>query len=93
MAAAVRAGRSAGTLRTVAVAAPPELRDAAGPVPTTIAGAAVTAVVVDREPAVLDDDTRALVERAMFDEWLAQRRAGTDIEWFWLPRDRTTRVR
>ncbi|MEV4767694.1 TIGR04500 family putative peptide maturation system protein [Micromonospora humida] len=93
VAAAVRAGRAAGTLRTVAVAAPPELRDATGPVPTTIAGTAVTAVVVDREPAVLDDGTRALVERAMFDEWLAQRRAGTDIEWFWLPRDRTTRVR
>ncbi|WFE62854.1 TIGR04500 family putative peptide maturation system protein [Micromonospora sp. WMMD714] len=93
VAAAVHAGRAAGILRTVAVAAPPGLRDADGPAPTTIAGTAVTAVVVDREPAVLDGGTRALVERAMFDEWLAQRRAETDVEWFWLPRDRTTRVR
>ncbi|WDZ83701.1 TIGR04500 family putative peptide maturation system protein [Micromonospora cathayae] len=93
VAAAVRAGRAAGVLRTVAAVAAPELRDTDRPVLTTVAGTPVTAVVVDREPAELDARTRPLAERAMFDEWLAQRRAGTDVEWFWLPRDRTTRVR
>ncbi|MFC5945393.1 hypothetical protein, partial [Micromonospora harpali] len=83
----------AGVLRTVATAAAPEVRAACGPVPTVVAGTPVTAVVVAREPAELDDAVRPLVERAVFDEWLAARRAATDVEWFWLPRDRTARPR
>ncbi|MEU6073584.1 TIGR04500 family putative peptide maturation system protein [Micromonospora sp. NPDC047074] len=93
VAAAVRDGRAAGVLRTVAAAAAPEVRDATGPVPTVVGGMPVTAVVVAREPAEWDAATRALVERAVFDEWLAERRAATDIEWFWLPRDRTAPAR
>ncbi|WP_431913439.1 TIGR04500 family putative peptide maturation system protein [Micromonospora carbonacea] len=93
VAGAVRAGRAAGVLRTVAAAAAPEVRDATGPVPTVVAGTPVTAVVVAREPAELDDATRPLVERAVFDEWLADRRAATDVEWFWLPRERTAQPR
>ncbi|MFF3853616.1 TIGR04500 family putative peptide maturation system protein [Micromonospora sp. NPDC002575] len=89
VAAAVRAGRAAGVLRLTAAEAAPEVRDATGPVPTVIAGMPVTAVVTAREPAELTAGTRQLVERAMFDEWLAQRRASVDIEWFWLPRDVT----
>ncbi|MFI1195227.1 TIGR04500 family putative peptide maturation system protein [Micromonospora sp. NPDC020750] len=93
VAAAVRDGRAAGVLRTVAAAAAPEVRDATGPVSTVVAGTPVTAVVVAREPAELDTATRSLVEQAVFDEWLAGRRAATDIEWFWLPRDRTAPTR
>ncbi|MFI7432329.1 TIGR04500 family putative peptide maturation system protein [Micromonospora haikouensis] len=93
VAGAVRAGRAAGVLRTVATAAAPEVRAATGPVPTVVAGTPVTAGVVAREPAELDDAVRPLVERAVFDEWLADRRAATDVEWFWLPRDRTARPR
>ncbi|MER7419709.1 TIGR04500 family putative peptide maturation system protein [Micromonospora peucetia] len=93
VAAAVRDGRAAGVLRTVAASAAPEVRDATGPVATTVAGMAVTAVVVAREPAELDATTRPLVERAVFDEWLADRRAATDVEWFWLSRDRTAPAR
>ncbi|MER7168600.1 TIGR04500 family putative peptide maturation system protein [Micromonospora sp. NPDC000207] len=93
VAAAVRAGRTAGVFRTVAAAAAPEVRDATGPVATVVHGTPVTAVVAAREPAELDETTRPLVERAVFDAWLARRRAETDVEWFWLPRDRTAALR
>jgi putative peptide maturation system protein len=34
-------------------------------------------------PATLDATTRGAVQRALFDQWLAERRAAADIEWFW----------
>ncbi|KXK58354.1 hypothetical protein AWW66_30250 [Micromonospora rosaria] len=89
VATAVRIGHAAGVLRVVAAEAAPELRAATGPVPTVVAGAPVSALPVGREPAVLNAATRSLVERAIFDDWLAQARVAVDIEWFWLPRDRT----
>ncbi|WP_067137671.1 cysteine peptidase family C39 domain-containing protein [Microtetraspora malaysiensis] len=41
------------------------------------------------ETAVLDEVTRGLVERRIFDEWLADRRRHAHVEWFWGSRPRT----
>ncbi|WP_066934833.1 TIGR04500 family putative peptide maturation system protein [Microtetraspora fusca] len=45
--------------------------------------------VLALEPAVLDEVTRGLVERRIFDEWLAERRRHAHVEWFWGSRPRT----
>jgi len=60
-------------------------------VPVDIEGPAI-AVVLDRRPAVLDDATRELVERHLFDEWLAERRRVARVEWFWGNEARTKRA-
>jgi len=90
---AVQSGACAGVTRVPAAGAAPEVRDATGVVSTVVGGLPVSAAVVGREPAVLDDATRALVERAVFDGWLAERRATAGVEWFWLARDRTAPAR
>jgi putative peptide maturation system protein len=57
------------------------LREAdVGTVVATNTGYAMT---LARHPAALDQPTRARVAAQLFDEWLAEQRAGLDIEWFW----------
>jgi len=91
---AVRSGACAGVTRVAVAAAAPELRDTTGgAVSTVVGGVPVSAAVVGREPAVLDSATRPAVERAVFDDWLAERRAAAGVEWFWLARDRTAPAR
>jgi hypothetical protein len=41
---------------------------------------------------VLDRATRELVERRLFELWLAERRRGAHVEWFWGDRARTARA-
>ncbi|GAA3140827.1 hypothetical protein GCM10010466_34830 [Planomonospora alba] len=41
------------------------------------------------EPATLDHVTRGLVERRIFDDWLAEQRRHAHVEWFWGSRART----
>ena len=62
------------------------------PQPVELAGGPGAAVVLDRRPAVLDDATRELVERRLFELWLAERRRGAHVEWFWGDRARTERA-
>ncbi|WP_433247738.1 TIGR04500 family putative peptide maturation system protein [Streptosporangium sp. CA-135522] len=52
-----------------------------GPVPLGDGFAVVKVLSV--EPAVLDERTRRLVGRRLFDEWIAERRESAKIEWFW----------
>jgi putative peptide maturation system protein len=88
---AIHTGRSAGVLTLSAADAPAALREAAigQPVRAELAGAPADAVVLDRVPAALNERTRELAERALFDQWLARARADADIEWFWLDAERT----
>jgi putative peptide maturation system protein len=60
--------------------------------PVELDGAAAHAVVLDRRPAALDDTTREAVERRLFDEWLAERRRGAHVQWFWGDHARTQRA-
>ena len=55
-------------------------------------GVAARAIVLEVIPAVLDAATRSYVERCLFDEWLAERRRATDVEWFWGDVARTSRA-
>jgi putative peptide maturation system protein len=57
-----------------------------------LAGGPGAAVVLDRRPAVLDDANRELVERRLFELWLAERRRGAHVEWFWGDQARTARA-
>jgi putative peptide maturation system protein len=41
------------------------------------------AQVLRRLPAVLDDETRALIGDRLFDHWLVEQRACARVEWFW----------
>lgn len=43
----------------------------------------VLATVLDRRPAALDGPTRHLLERRLFDEWLAERRRKATVRWLW----------
>ncbi|GIH27749.1 hypothetical protein Aph01nite_60590 [Acrocarpospora phusangensis] len=61
-------------------------------VPVGFDGVSADAVVVDRRPAERDARTLALVERRLFDRWLADRRAAARVTWFWGDRRRTDRV-
>ncbi|GAB1821028.1 TIGR04500 family putative peptide maturation system protein [Herbidospora sp. RD11066] len=45
------------------------------------------------EPADPDDPhTRALAERRLFDDWLAEQRGDADLQWFWGSRPQTDRL-
>ncbi len=39
--------------------------------------------VLCKLPAVLDDETRALIDDRMFEHWLGEQRACARVEWFW----------
>jgi putative peptide maturation system protein len=53
-------------------------------VPPTRHGAGfVVGKIVAQHAAVLDAATRERIEEQIFDEWLAARRAETEIEWYW----------
>ena len=39
--------------------------------------------VLRRIPAVLDDETRALIGERVFERWLGEQRARARVEWFW----------
>jgi putative peptide maturation system protein len=39
--------------------------------------------VLRRLPAVLDDETRTLIDSRLFDRWLDEQRARARVEWFW----------
>ncbi|MET9340354.1 TIGR04500 family putative peptide maturation system protein [Nonomuraea sp. NPDC003804] len=62
--------------------------DVLGPVRLPDGGFCVARVLAV-EPAALDELTRLLVERRIFDEWLADRRREAHLEWFWGSRART----
>jgi putative peptide maturation system protein len=49
----------------------------------------ILALVLAHTRAQLDASTHATIERVLFDEWLAHRRAQADIEWFWWTTTRT----
>jgi putative peptide maturation system protein len=49
----------------------------------------VLALVLSRSSAQLDARTRSAVERVLFEQWLAERRARADIEWYWWNSART----
>jgi putative peptide maturation system protein len=42
------------------------------------------AVVMSREPAMLNKETRAAIGRELFDAWLSERRQAATIRWHWL---------
>ncbi|MFI6454063.1 TIGR04500 family putative peptide maturation system protein [Streptosporangium amethystogenes] len=44
------------------------------------------------EPAVLDEATRRLTEKRIFDDWLAEQRRHAHVEWFWGGRARTDEI-
>jgi putative peptide maturation system protein len=44
--------------------------------------------VLRRLPAVLDDETRTLIEHRLFDHWLEEQRSCARVEWFWGAADR-----
>ncbi|MGV9770688.1 TIGR04500 family putative peptide maturation system protein [Streptosporangium sp. NPDC003464] len=52
-------------------------------------GGFCVAHVLAVEPAELDEVTRGLVERRIFDDWLAEQRRNAHVEWFWGSRART----
>ncbi|MEZ0075967.1 putative peptide maturation system protein [Planotetraspora sp. GP83] len=66
-------GEQAGDARAGAVLGPHRLDDG---------GSAVTCVLAV-EPAALDEITRKVVERRLFDSWLRDRRREAHVEWFW----------
>jgi putative peptide maturation system protein len=43
----------------------------------------ILAQVITHTPAQLDPRTYAIIERLLFERWLAERRANADIEWYW----------
>ena len=49
----------------------------------------ILALVLSLTRAQLDASTHATIERHLFEEWLADRRAQADIEWFWWTTTRT----
>jgi putative peptide maturation system protein len=51
-----------------------------------------SALVVERRSAELGPVTTAVIERELFDAWLAERRAAADIEWLWGDHTRTRRA-
>ncbi|MEV4383921.1 TIGR04500 family putative peptide maturation system protein [Streptosporangium sp. NPDC049644] len=51
--------------------------------PVTLGNEFAVVKVLSVESAVLDDRTRQLVARRLFDEWIAERRRSAKIEWFW----------
>ncbi|MEV0585344.1 TIGR04500 family putative peptide maturation system protein [Nonomuraea sp. NPDC050310] len=59
-------------------------------VPASQAFASPLVKVISIHEAVLDAATRRRVERRIFDEWLAARRAEVKIEWFWSTTTRTS---
>jgi putative peptide maturation system protein len=81
-----RAAELPSGLRALAAAAP------GAPQAVELTGGPGVAVVLDRRPAVPDDATRELVERRLFEHWLAERRRGAHVEWFWGDRARTERA-
>jgi putative peptide maturation system protein len=42
------------------------------------------AQVLGRQPAQLDDDTRAEIRKILFQEWLAERREQATVRWHWM---------
>lgn len=70
-----------------------DLPDAFGPVfepdapspfgPIEFRGGFVVGYRVDLAPAALTDEVEARIRRQLFDEWLAVRRTGADIDWLW----------
>ena len=88
-----RAGRAAGVGEWRAGELPEALA-AAEPGVATAAdlGGPVSAVVLDRRPAVLDDRTREAIERRLFADWLAERRRAAHVQWFWGDDARTRRA-
>jgi putative peptide maturation system protein len=63
---------------TVFAAAPGDLL---GPVPTEEGWAVVR--VLSFTPARLDQPTRLVIKKTLFEEWLDERRQAARIEWFW----------
>ncbi|GAA2854837.1 hypothetical protein GCM10010517_12910 [Streptosporangium fragile] len=55
-------------------------------------GGFCVAHVLAVEPAVLDEVTRGLVERRIFEGWLAEQRRHAHMEWFWGSRVRTDEI-
>ena len=51
--------------------------------PARVADDYVLYRVLSIVPARLDDDVRAVIKRALFDEWLADKRRTATIEWNW----------
>ncbi len=60
--------------------------------PDQIDGGFWVTAVLAVEPATLDDSTRQLVERRVFDAWLRDRRRDAHLEWFWGSTARTDRL-
>jgi parvulin-like peptidyl-prolyl isomerase len=70
---------AAGTFREQLFAATPG--QLVGPVPVENGHALLR--VHEIVPARLDDRTRTAIKKILFDEWLAERRQASKIEWCW----------
>ena len=86
--AALRDGRAAGVRAARAGELPDglaPLHDLAvgGTAPATVDGHAVLVALLERQPPVPDEATRAAVERDLFARWLDDRLRDSDVEWFW----------
>ncbi|MBO3746198.1 TIGR04500 family putative peptide maturation system protein [Streptosporangiaceae bacterium NEAU-GS5] len=81
-----RAGELPAGFAALATASPGEV------VQVEYGEATAYAVVVDRRPAEQDARTTAMIERRLFDDWLAGRRAAARVTWFWGDRRRTDRA-